>query len=121
MTFPILLDGTGLAQIIGGKSFGVASEASLGCIKVGRDDQPYPEIKDIADAIRGAVDIAGALNVPAVIVLGWVTDLSQVLDDAVRIFTVSWGNTYIEMRSTGLQRFGERHPRHQWCRNLYRR
>ena len=50
-------------------------------------------MSDVVGAIGAAVDIALSTKVPSVIVLGWLLDASQEINDAVRVPTVSWSDT----------------------------
>ena len=112
---PFLIVGTTLAAIVGGQTVGVAPEAQLKCIKVQKDGQEA-EVKDIISGIQLAVERAGDnTTIPSVILVSYFLPANQELDDAVRIPTVSWNDTYtyIEMRFTGHQGHREGHPRHR--------
>ena len=111
---PFPLVGTNLAAIIGGQLIGVAPQARLLCIKVGDLD---PDVPNMIEAIRFAVQLAGSASTPSVILLPFVSGFfGQAFDDAVRIPTVSWNNTYIKMRSTGRRRHQEWRPLDHSCR-----
>ena len=109
-----LLVGTALAAIAAGQFVGVAPQARLLCIRVG-DIRPQPELEDITNAIRLAVQAAVDTGIPSVILLPFTLPVNQEYDDAVRIPTVIWNNPYILMRSTGRQGHRERRPRHRFC------
>src|SRR5258708_3562510 len=85
------LDGTAVAAVIGHKTFGVAKQTFIGCIKIskdiGPDDQSQFAKADTSDFISGMNTALSTVTdlIPSVIVAAWESSVNHALELAVRV------------------------------------